>query len=478
MNLMRPKLYCIALFLLFIASCNESPKITTASVEATRLYFAGVDHLQKFHYAEAKLALDSALHLDPHFAMAYARAAYLHFNTGDEDSARILIGIAMKSLENVSRYEGLHIRLMDNIIHFRNDDAAVTADSLIELFPTDAEAYVLRGNLYEHMKHYDAALGMYAKALSVDSTYAPAAMSLGYAYSAQGEGERAIRAMERYIRLVPDAADPRASYADVLLRLGRYDEALEQYRTSLKFKPDYWYAINRIGDVYAIKGQLKEASKHYALGFSKMIANNQTRSGYVAIEADLAMKRGEYHDALRLFDQALTLDTLSLRARFGMVLALSKLRKFAQADSALKTIRPELERRQLTESGAMLDYHALRARLYEEQDNIPEAFAACDSALRYGTAISRAEIFALIARLYLRSGDYDGSLDALDEALRYNPASPRALLTLTKVYHAMGDRRMTNEIGQRLVELWKNADDDYLDYIELKKTLAQAGIRA
>ncbi len=478
LNVMRPKFYVIALLLLTLHSCSESPEITTISPEAKRLYLSGVDHLQKFHYAEARLVLDSALHLDPQFAMAYARVAYIHFNTGDEDSARIMIEAAMRHLHNVSRYEGLHVRLMDDILHYRNEEAAATADSLIELYPSDAEAHVLRGNIYERTKQYDAALGMYVQAIAVDSMYAPAAMSLGYAYSAQGDGESAIHAMRRYIRLVPDAADPRASYADVLLRMGRYDEALEQYRKSLEFKPDYWYSINRIGDVYTIMGRLREASKQYSLGLSKMIVNNQTRSGYVAIEADLAMKRGEYDVALRLFDQALTLDTLSLRARFGMVLALSKLGKFVQADSALKTIPPELERRNLTESGAMLEYHALRARLYEEQDLVAEAFSACDSALMYGAAISRAEIFNIIARLYLKSRDYDSALDALEEALRYNPTSPRALLTLTKVYQAMGDTTMTNEIGQRLVDLWKNADEDFVDYVELKNILARAGIRA
>ena len=52
-------------------------------------------------------------------------------------------------------------------------------------------------------------------------------MSLGYAYSRVGELEKAAVQMQKYIRLAPDAADPRASYADILVYIGRYDEALD-----------------------------------------------------------------------------------------------------------------------------------------------------------------------------------------------------------------------------------------------------------
>jgi hypothetical protein len=49
------------------------------------------------------------------------------------------------------------------------------------------------------------------------------------------------------------------------------------------------------------------------------------------------------------------------------------------------------------------------------------------------------------------------------------------LFTLTKVYAAMGDRAMAKEIGRRLLSLWKGADPDFRQAIELRKLLSSRG---
>ncbi len=52
-----------------------------------------------------------------------------------------------------------------------------------------------------------------------------------------------------------------------------------------------------------------------------------------------------------------------------------------------------------------------------------------------------------------------------------NPNQPDVLLTLVRIYHDQGDRRMTKEIGQRLMNFWSKADPDYQNRIELMKIL-------
>jgi hypothetical protein len=41
------------------------------------------------------------------------------------------------------------------------------------------------------------------------------------------------------------------------------------------------------------------------------------------------------------------------------------------------------------------------------------------------------------------------------------------------VYHATGDTSLTKGIGERLLDLWKNADSDFQPLIELKKLLGK-----
>lgn len=468
----------VSFVLLFFAlSCKEESKITTGSAEALKSYNEGLSLLDKFYFPEAKAALETAVELDSNFAMASARLALVHWRSANEADAKKEIDRALAKSVHVTKYEQMLIRFLHHMIYYRNAEAATVADSLISLYPRTAEPYVFRGGLYELNKNYEAALAVYKKAVEIDTSYAPAAMSLGYAYSAHGDEENAIAAMERYIRLVPDAADPRASFADILFRAGRYEEALNQYRKSLELKPDYWYAINRIGDVYAVLGRLNEAAKQYEEGMSKMLSSDQTRANYLAVKAELDMRRGNYQGALRLYEQSLALDSLGGRAAYGRAGTLIKLKMFEEAGKMVTLIRQELVRRNLTESAAMLELHLLRAKFYAAQNLFEEARVACDSAMQYGSAFSRSFVNLELANIYLKQEEFDEALSALEEVLHFNPNSPAALLLLTKVYHAMGDKDLTMEIGNRLLELWKNADKDFQDYIELKKILASSSAR-
>ncbi|MBI5473454.1 MAG: tetratricopeptide repeat protein [Ignavibacteriae bacterium] len=470
-----PKSILVVLSLLVLVGCDSNPKTTTSSDEALRQYERGKELFAQFYYTEAKESFEKALSLDPGFAMALTRLAYVHFRSSDEDSARRLIGRAVQLQSVVTEREQLYIRLFDNLIHYRNNTAAAVADSLIEMYPREAEAYVMRGNFYELNKKYEKAVELYEKAVKVDTSFAPAVMSLGYAYSARGDQGLAVQAMERYIRLEPTAADPRASYGDILLRTGRYDEALDQFRKSLELKPDYWYAINRIGDVYTILGRLNDAEKQYDVGMTKMVVNNQTRATRIAVNGDLFMYRARYDEALAQYNQALAMDSTNWKAAFGRTLALIKLKEFADADRMLSGVHEELSRRNLTGSSAMLDFHWLRAKFYEEQEKLDEALVACDSAMEYGSTLSRTEVYNEYATLHLKQRDFENAFAALEEALRLNSNYPHALLTLTKVYAASGDKQMAIEIGSRLLELWKNADRDFRYLKELQQILGRRG---
>ncbi len=457
----------------FALSCKEESKITASSPEALKAYNEGLSQLDKFYFSEAKASLETAVQLDSNFALATARLALVHWRSANEVEAKKEIDRALAKSTYASKYEQIFIRLLHHLIDYRNDEAGRVADSLISQYPRMAEPYVLRGGLYELSKHYDAALSLYKQAAAVDTGYAPAAMSLGYAYSARGEEENAISAMSRYIDLVPDAADPRASFGDILFRAGHYDEALHQYRKSLELKPDYWYAINRIGDVYVVLGRLNEAAQQYEMGMAKMLPSNQTRANYLSATAEPDIKRGNYQNALHLYEQSLALDSLGGRAAYGRVRALIKLKMLDQAEKMAMLIRQELVRRNLSESSAMLELQVLRARIFTAQNRFDEARAACDSAMQYGPAVSRSLVNLELANIHLKQQEYDEALSSLEEALHFNSNSPSALLMLTRVYDAMGNKELTLEIGNRLLELWKNADKDFQDYIEVKKILSK-----
>jgi superkiller protein 3 len=456
---------------LLLVGCTTEPEYGTVSEQAIRHYQEGVALFEKFYYREALEAFEKSLEADSAFALAWARIALTHTRTRATGPAREAMARAKKHTAGATRREKLYIGLWNAQVEYSFKDAAVLADSLIALYPSEKEAYHTRGMIHEVDKEYDEALEMYQTAMEMDAGYPLAVMSLGYLYSTIGEQDKAIKYMQRYIRLVPESADPRASYGDLLVRVGRYDEALEQYQKSLELKPDYWYAVQEIGKVHMVLGRLRRAEEYFLASSALLPQTPSVEAAMLTRLAHFDMHRGKYEDAISLYRRALAIEPYYGSAAYGLTNALMKVRRFDEVRQMISGIYAETKRRGLIESSAMLDYHVLQARFLAEQDSLDEAIVQCEKALEYSVQLNRAYVFREIARINLKQGSYESALFACDEALAMNPNSPFGLLLLTRVYHAQGDKKMTQEIGSRLLKLWSEADPDFRYLKELRRLL-------
>lgn len=472
MNVNRRYISLFSLFLV-ITGCVEERRITTSSDQALVAYNTGVSQWERFYYTEAFRAFDEAIRLDSGFAMAWIRRAALDEALQNRVRARDDLSRSFALLPLVTPYEQMFIRLQAHRLSYSHALAEALADSLVALYPSEKETHLIRGNLYDISKNFDEAIRSYKRAIEVDTGYALAVMSLGYTYSTIGEQEKAVAQMGKYIRLAPDAADPRASFADILVRVGRYDDALEQYRQSLLLKPDYWYSVNQIGGIYMLKGMLKSAEEQFGRGMAALPESDQLKATHLALGGTLNLLRGQNREAVRQCEHALDLDSTNGEAAYGLVQAFRKQKEFHRANEVLVGIRRELERRNMASSQYMLRYNLNKAKLLLDEGAYDRARALCDSALEFSTALSRGPVFQLIAEICTREKEYENAIDACEEALRVNPNYPDALFTLTKAYHGMSDDAMTKEIGGRLLEFWKNADSDFLLLHDLKQLVAK-----
>ncbi len=452
--------------------CATQPKWSTSSPDALRAYEEAVTQWERFYYAEAAASFKKAIAADTMFAVAWGRLALLHLNTMDEVSARRESAHALALSSRTTEREKLLVRLWYYRIIYDNAHAAAVAESLIALYPKEPEAFLLRGQLYEQEKNFEAAVRLYERSVAADTGFALGVMSLGYAHSNLGEQDKAVGYMQRYIRMAPDAADPRASYADILVRAGRYGDALEQYRASLSLKPDYWYSVRQIGGVYAVLGRLQEAGREFDRSLEMIPPGPSTNALRLRFHGYLDLQRGAYEETVRKFQESIAIDSSVLGSAFNLTLALAKLKRFPEAEEYIRRMLDELRQKHLSDSPAMQGYHLMRARVLTENRRFDEAEQACRSALEYSSPLMRGAVYSQLARTYLESGKYESALDAVEGALGVNPNAPDALMILARVYNEQGDRRMVSEVGQRLTELWKDADRDFLPLIELRRLLS------
>jgi tetratricopeptide (TPR) repeat protein len=459
-----------------IAGCNDEVHWTTSDPSAVAWYEQGVQSWQRFLYPEAFAAIDSALHRDSTFAAAWGRKALLLYATGDLTTARVIILRAQSLAANATPRERDIIHLWSLRITDQRSQEASLADSLIARYPGDPELYLIRGQCYEGDRQFEAAVKLYAQSVQRDTGFALGVMSLGYAYSTLGEQEKAVEYMQRYIHMAPDQPDPRASYADILVRAGRYDEALEQYRAALAIKADYWYAVREIGTVYLIKGRLRDAERQFEEAMRMLPPNAATESGMLRLRGVLDIQRGRYGDAVARIRAAQIVDSSFINQAYQLAFALSRLGRFAEAREVIDSTRAEIGRRGLEGTQYMEVFQLIRARVNTEAGELDTAKAACEEALELATPLTRGRVYLHLARVQLAAKNWDAALDAIESALAVNPEAPDVLLTLTMVYAGMGDRAMAKEIGDRLLIIWRDADADFRPLVELKRTLRTAGV--
>lgn len=461
---------------LLIAGCRDEVRWTTTDPSAIPWYEKGVQAYQRFLYTEAFAAMDSAIARDSSFAVARARRALLLYATGDQSAARIAIARAVATGATATPRERSLIRLWSYRITDQRAQEASLADSLIASYPDDPELYLIRGQCYEGDRQYEAAVHMYERSVACDSGYALGVMSLGYAYSTLGQQEKAVAAMKWYIQMAPDQPDPRASYADILVRAGRYEEALEQYRAALAIRADYWYAVREIGTVYLIKGRLHDAEHQFEQSAHMLPAGTPIEAGMLRVRGVLDIQRGRYGDAVASLRAVLLVDSSFVNQAYQLALALSKLGRFAEAHEVVDSTHAEIVRRGLEGTQMMEVFHLMRARVSTEEGQLDSAAAACMEALDLANPLTRGRVYVHLARVRVAQRNWDDALDAIERALAVNPENPDALLILATVYTRMGDRAMAKEIGQRLLSIWKDADPDFRPRMELQHLLGMAAL--
>ncbi len=165
-----------------------------------------------------------------------------------------------------------------------------------------------------------------------------------------------------------------------LLDEGRLDEAIIQYRTALKLKPDYAVAHNGLGSALFQKGRLDEALAEYqtTLQLDPDIAIAQNNYG------NALLQKGNLAEAIRHFQAAIDLKPDYVEALNTLVWVLAANSQAALRDGPRAV---ELARRacELTQDGNPLILGGLAAA-YAEAGRFPEALETAQRAAELADA--------------------------------------------------------------------------------------------
>jgi tetratricopeptide (TPR) repeat protein len=280
--------------------------ITTNSLEAYRYYLEGREFLYKYYWPEAEEKYKKALEYDSTFAMAYTGLAAIKAAQGDPAMVE-MAGRALQYYDRATRHEKYYITAINQVIKGEFESSEQTLQQLAVDFPQDKSAFYWLGVVsMKYLKDYKKALGYFNSAIELDSLYKNPYQHLSRLYEKSGEENKAIHAINMYISLAPNEAEPYHMRGKLYLYRNVIDSAIASFEGAVYNKPDYYKSWDHLTWLYLQKREFKKAKMSYERLVNRPEKNlrSDARSGLALV----SIFQGRFNQALKELDDGIKKD--------------------------------------------------------------------------------------------------------------------------------------------------------------------------
>jgi tetratricopeptide (TPR) repeat protein len=424
--------------------------------------------MHKLYNREAFAEFENAVKLDSNFAMAIGRLALLNAEyLGNKDEAEKLFKKAILLFPKIKEKERLIISI--NEASMKGD--VVKANSLrsdfVSKFPDCLEAHEYMAMQYQEAKDYEKAIAEYQKILKIDPNYANAYNMMAYLNYYLRNDDQAIENVKKYVMIAADDANPHDSYGELLMNIGKYDEAIEQFNQANKIKPDLYFVLMHLGSAYYQTGRLRDA-----LGYIERAREFAVNKGNID-NCDMNIigiywEYGEIDKALELNAKLIQRDPENLRAleNRGALLAMKGDLQGAKADLGridemllkYKTSDSTVSGISMKESARMMrnQIAGIIAMKDGENSSISLLQELVDNSNLPGKLWQR----DFLGMAYSQSGNYAKARDVYLLNLQDNPNHGLTLRLLAELYGVLKQPENQKETLLRFLSVMSGADED------------------
>jgi eukaryotic-like serine/threonine-protein kinase len=324
-----------------------------ASPTAYEGYLKALGYIQRYdkpgNLDLAISALQSAVNVDPRFALGYAQLgeAYRLKNQVDPNPQWI-----EKASANLARATRL------------NDKLPIT--------------YVALGLMHTALQKNDLALQEFQKALEINPRDADALIGMASTYEHMGRTKDAETNYVRAAALRPDFWDGYNNLGAFYNRQQRYPEAVAEYQRVIALTPDNWTGYSNLGTVYFGMGDAKSLVEAEA-AFKKSLQLTPTYAAYANLGALYSIQK-RYPDAAEMTKRALAINDKDWRVWDNLLqsyLWMGQQENAAIARVMALKLLEQWVREHPQDAGALADL----ADFYAEDKMREKALASINSAL-------------------------------------------------------------------------------------------------
>jgi tetratricopeptide (TPR) repeat protein len=450
----------LAMLALLAVSCAQKAvqdkiPVTTSSEEARKAYFEGRELADNLRLTNSIEHFDRAIALDPDFALAYLNRAGVS-GTAKEFFANLNKAVALAG--KASEGERLLILATEAGASANSSKQKELLEKLVTAWPKDERARFALGGYYFGQQEYAMAIEQYQRAIELSPNFPPVYNILGYAYRQVENYPEAEKTFKKYTELIPQDPNPYDSYAELLLKMGKFDQSIEYYQKALAADPKFMASYSGLAMDYMHKGMSAEASS--VLKKQGECARNEGEERIVLFgQTVLYADAGQLDQALRVMDQQYAMaeksnDPAQMTADLGF--RGNILVEMGKFDDASAAFRKALE---VTDKSDLSEAVKENTRLFSHFNAVAPALGKKDLK----TAHAEAEVFRkgaeatknlnqvrfahdLAGMIALAEKDYGKAVTELTQSNQQNPYN---LYRLSLAYQGLGDKAKAKELSSK-----------------------------
>ncbi|MFH1372606.1 MAG: tetratricopeptide repeat protein [bacterium] len=269
--------------------------VTTSSGEAREYFLQGRDLSERVRNQESREFFEKAVAADPDFALAHLYLCQVQPNARAFFES---LEAARAAVDKVSEGERLMIAGLE-AGYLEADPAKQQTlyQQLVDAYPGDERAHSLLALCYMAQQKYDDAIKTYQSVIRINPEFSQAYNQMGYCYRFLEKYYDAEKAFVKYIKLIPDDPNPYDSYAELLMKVGRFDESIDIYRRAMKINPDFTASHLGIAFNLCFKGD-HESARRQLQNFYDSAKDDGQRRTVIAAMAITFIDEGLFEEAL------------------------------------------------------------------------------------------------------------------------------------------------------------------------------------
>ena len=427
------------------ATATGKIPVTTSSEEARKEFLAGRNLSEKLQITDSIAHYDKAISLDPNFALAELTRAQVS-PTAKEFFDHLKKAVALS--DKASDGERMLIQAAEAGANANPTKQKEILDKLVAAYPKDERAHFNLGNYHFGQQDFPQAITHYKHATEIAPDYSTAFNILGYAYRQNGDYSDAENAFKKYIELIPNDPNPYDSYAELLLKMGRFEEAITQYNKALAIDANFLNSHFGIAAALAYQGKASDAQAELQKMTQKARTDGERRTALFG-QMIVALDNGKFDQALAELEKQYALGEKGndvaamsgdLQLKGNILLETGKVDDARRAyEQALKMTTDSSLSQEIKDNAARFHHYNLARVAVAKKDlatakTEAEIFRKGAEAAKNPNQLKQAH--ELAGRIALEEKNYDVAITELAQA---NQQNPDVLYLLGQAYKGKGD---------------------------------------